>query len=261
MKTLLLATFISSVITPPIFNATQIPSTIISPNSFNTSLTRKANTDMSISYHKSGGGTIRYYKIVFNYINQLSAIEENINQSNVSYFNLPLEFFSYEPNANMGPASLTISDTNRILATYDLSNELSLIAPDTLFAVHPVNSLDFDNVYYELNDIFTFTFVIPTYDDYPRADYDSFEEINNQNFAFWYYNHNGFIETFETTPLPPTEDGFFDGLFIILEKGFNSIRNILSIKLYSNITLGTLLFLPLLFGVAYTLIKFLMGGG
>lgn len=266
MKILLLTSSIIGSIASPIFNAIEIPNSITSPSSYETSLTRTANNDKEITYTNSGGGSIRYYKIVLNYLIELSAIEDQIHGSNISFFTLPLEFFNYEPNANMGSATLSISwEANQEQVNYDLTNETSLFAPDTLFALHPVNSIYFlPSMSYLTYDIITFTFIIPTYDEYAQPGYNDFDTIKNNGYSFWYYNYYGFIDhlQIENTPLPPVDDGgFFDGLFDLLEKGFNSITSILNIRLFANITLGTLLFMPLLFAIAYTLIKFLIGGG
>lgn len=50
------------------------------------------------------------------------------------------------------------------------------------------------------------------------------------------------------------------GLFVMLGQGFASIASILSIQLFPGFTLGTLMFLPLIFGIAFVLLKFLLGG-
>lgn len=50
------------------------------------------------------------------------------------------------------------------------------------------------------------------------------------------------------------------GLFVLLGQGFSSLASILAIQLFPGFTLGTLLFLPLLFGIAFVLFKFLLGG-
>lgn len=265
MKILFLITSIVGSIATPVFNAVELPNSIISPSANETSLTRVANNDKNITYNNSGGGSVRYYKIVFNYLIELSALEDQIQSSNISFFTIPLKFFNYEPNANMGSATLSISwEENNEQVNYELTNETSILAPDTLFSIHPLNSIYFlSSMSYLTHDTITFTFIIPTYDAVPSANYNDFDTIKNNGDYFWYYNYYGFLDELqiESSPLPPiNDDGLFGELFDILEKGFNSITGILNIRLFPNITLGTLLFMPLLFAVAYTLIKFLIGG-
>jgi len=50
------------------------------------------------------------------------------------------------------------------------------------------------------------------------------------------------------------------GFFVLLSQAWASIASILSIQLFPGFTLGLLLFLPIIFGIAYALLKFLLGG-
>lgn len=58
---------------------------------------------------------------------------------------------------------------------------------------------------------------------------------------------------------PP--DDVFNPVFTMLSNGFNSLAKILAIPLFPGFSLGTLLFLPVIVGVGYGLIKLLMGSG
>ena len=73
-----------------------------------------------------------------------------------------------------------------------------------------------------------------------------FEDGYNQGLDFAYTN---------------PEDDVFNPVFSLLSNGFKSITSLLAIPLFPGFSLGTLLFLPVIVGIGYGLIKLLMGSG
>lgn len=74
------------------------------------------------------------------------------------------------------------------------------------------------------------------------------------------YNE-GYIQGEEDAYLTIEDSGALTGVFGLFTTGFNSLASILSIQLFPGFTLGSLLFLPLIAGIGFGLIKLLMGSG
>lgn len=104
--------------------------------------------------------------------------------------------------------------------------------------------------------------------------------INSFNYTedLQYYGYqNGFDDGYQDGALDGYQDAYTDGyndgviagdtpqewqgLFGILRTGFNSIASILQIQVLPGFTLGLLLFLPVIFGVAYAILRLFMRGG
>ena len=103
------------------------------------------------------------------------------------------------------------------------------------------SSLALSNVYFGDISLYAFTIFQSSYDDVYNNGYGQ-GVIDGRE---WAYAH------------PP--EGQMSGIFGVLADGFDSLGGILSIPLFPGFTLGTLLFLPVVVGVGYGLIKLLMG--
>lgn len=97
------------------------------------------------------------------------------------------------------------------------------------------------NVYFGDITLYAFTIFQSSYDD-----------VYNNGYG------QGVIDGREWAYANPPE-GQMSGIFGVLANGFDSLAGLLSIPLFPGFTLGTLLFLPLVIGVGYGLIKLLMG--
>ena len=85
------------------------------------------------------------------------------------------------------------------------------------------------------------------------------EDIYNDGFTAGY--NEGYIKGEENAYLTLEDSGELDGVFALFTTGFDSLASILSITLFPGFTLGTLLFLPLIAGIGFGLIRLLMGSG
>jgi hypothetical protein len=74
------------------------------------------------------------------------------------------------------------------------------------------------------------------------------------------YNE-GYIQGEENAYLTIEDSGALNGVFGLFSTGFNSLASILAIPLFPGFTLGSLLFLPLIAGIGFGLIRLLMGSG
>lgn len=74
------------------------------------------------------------------------------------------------------------------------------------------------------------------------------------------YNE-GYIKGESDTYLTIEDSGDLTGVFGLFSTGFESLVSILAIPLFPGFTLGSLLFLPLIAGIGFGLIKLLMGSG
>ena len=74
------------------------------------------------------------------------------------------------------------------------------------------------------------------------------------------YNE-GYIQGEEDAYTTLEDNGELNGVFGLFTTGFDSLTSILAITLFPGFTLGSLLFLPLIAGIGFGLIKLLMGSG
>jgi len=85
------------------------------------------------------------------------------------------------------------------------------------------------------------------------------DDIYNDGFNAGY--NEGYIKGEEDAYLTIEDSGALTGVFGLFSTGFESLVSILAIPLFPGFTLATLLFLPLITGIGFGLIKLLMGSG
>lgn len=85
------------------------------------------------------------------------------------------------------------------------------------------------------------------------------DDVWNEGFTSGY--NEGYIKGEGDAYLTIEDSGALTGVFSLFSTGFDSLVSILSISLFPGFTLGSLLFLPLIAGIGFGLIKLLMGSG